>query len=65
MRPGTKIVRIVMVAFFLTAIAYFGAYTYHVLFRGVESARLYSYSAEDTIEFSLAFPVLTRQTIVA
>ena len=50
MRPGTKIVRIVMLAFFLTAIAYFGVYTYHVLFRGVESSRLYSYSAEDAQE---------------
>lgn len=50
MRPGTKIVRIVMLAFFLTAIAYFGVYTYHVLFRGVESSRLYSSSAEDTQE---------------
>lgn len=50
MKPGTKIVRLVMLAFFLTALAYFGVYTYHVLFRGVETASLYSYSAEDTIE---------------
>lgn len=50
MRPGTKIVRLVMLAFVLAAVAYFGAYAYHVLFRDVESVRLYSYSAEDTIE---------------
>ncbi len=50
MKPGTKIVRIVMLAFFLTAVAYFAVYAYHVLFRGVETASLYSYSAEDTIE---------------
>lgn len=39
-----------MLAFFLTAVAYFAVYAYHVLFRGVETASLYSYSAEDTIE---------------
>ena len=50
MRPGTKIVRIVMLAFFLAAVAYFGVYAYHVLFRGLESTRLYSYSAEDAQE---------------
>jgi hypothetical protein len=62
MRPGTKIVRLVMVAFFITAIAYFGAYTYHVLFRGVESTRLYSYSAEDTIE-AVGYMVREEQTL--
>ena len=50
MKPGTKIVRIVTLAFFLSAIAYFGVYTFHVLFSGYETANLYTYSAEDTIE---------------
>lgn len=50
MKPGTKVVKIVMVSFFLAAVAYFAVYAYHVLFRSVETAGLYSYSAEDTIE---------------
>lgn len=50
MKPGTLIVKIVMWTFFLGAIAYFGVYAYHVLFSGYETASLYSYTAEDTIE---------------
>lgn len=50
MKPGTLIVKIVMWTFFLGAIAYFCVYAYHVLFSGYETASLYSYTAEDTIE---------------
>lgn len=50
MKPGTWIVKVVMWAFFLGAIAYFGVYAWHVLFSGYETASLYSYSAEDTVE---------------
>ncbi|MCD7821823.1 MAG: hypothetical protein LUG64_06410 [Clostridiales bacterium] len=50
MKPGTRIVKIVMWAFFLGAIAYFCVYTYHVLFSSYETASLYSYTAEDTVD---------------
>ncbi|MCD8189035.1 MAG: hypothetical protein LUD78_02225, partial [Clostridiales bacterium] len=50
MKPGTRIVKIVMWAFFLGAFAYFCVYTCHVLFSSYETASLYSYTAEDTVE---------------
>ncbi|MCD8145940.1 MAG: hypothetical protein LUD84_01460 [Clostridiales bacterium] len=50
MKPGTRIVKIVMWAFFLGAVAYFCVYTSHVLFSSYETASLYSYTAEDTVE---------------
>ncbi|MCD7838894.1 MAG: hypothetical protein LUG65_08290 [Clostridiales bacterium] len=50
MKPGTRIVKIVMWAFFLGAFAYFCVYTYHVLFSSYETASLYSYTAEDAVE---------------
>ncbi len=50
MKPGTRIVKIVMWAFFLGAFAYFCVYTWHVLFSSYETASLYSYTAEDTVD---------------
>lgn len=50
MKPGTWIVKVVMWVFFIVAIAYFGVYAWHVLFSGYETASLYSYSAEDSVE---------------
>lgn len=46
----------------LTAVAYFGAYAYHVLFRDIESMQLYSYSAEDSIQ-SVGYMVREEQAL--
>lgn len=50
MKPGNLIVKIVMWVLFATIVAYFALYTYHVLFQSYETAPLYSYTAEDSVE---------------
>lgn len=50
MKPGTLIVKIIMWIFFFGAIAYFAVYAYHVLFTGYESAALYAYTAQDSVQ---------------
>lgn len=49
MKQGTLVVKIVTWVFFLSAVAYFGVYTAHVLFSGYETGTLYSTTAEDTL----------------
>lgn len=50
MKPGNQIVKIVMWVLFAGIVTYFAIYAYHVLFQSYETAPLYSYTAEDSVE---------------
>ncbi|MGM9594039.1 MAG: HlyD family efflux transporter periplasmic adaptor subunit [Candidatus Onthomonas sp.] len=49
MKPGKNVVRAIMLLLFLSAVAYFAVYAYHIFFGGYETATIYNYTSQSTL----------------
>lgn len=49
MKPGTNIVRAIILLLFVAAVAYFGFYAYHIFYGSYTTTTVYSYTSQSTL----------------